>query len=39
MARDPDWEAPVSPLLPDVVTPKNTIGAPGECKIEIMLAL
>jgi hypothetical protein len=34
-----DWQVPASPLLPDVVMPKNTIGAPGECKIEITLAL
>ena len=31
----PDWEVPASPLLSDTVTPKETIGAPGECKIEI----
>jgi hypothetical protein len=35
----PDWEVPASPLLPDVVTPKDTIGAPIECKIEITLTL
>jgi hypothetical protein len=35
----PDRDVPASPLLPDVVTPKDTIGAPIECKIEITLTL
>jgi len=34
-----DWEVPASPLLPDAVTPKDTTGAPIECKIEITLTL